>query len=283
MLTIVVMLSGPHRLRWLRQALESIPIENPRIGRVNIVHQAGPWDWGGDLRMRFERHPKVRVLEFADRPDFGASFNRHLAHCPTTWGLLLPDDDFLIPDALDLALRKLPEEFGQCGLVAYDWYYFDQAKSRYVRARLKWEGLRSVPRMIPKFCSTMINVRHAQAIAGFSNEFGGFCDTVLFTQLAYRFGLGVCHLGVAGYRLHQNQSSRWPVNYGPFVGRVIEALRPFTGSEGERDALRRRMRSYARGEASLIQGIRQWASSGLKGMDRIEPMPDQVAYSRWSA
>jgi hypothetical protein len=283
MLTVVAMLSGVHRVEWLRQALESIPLDCPGIERVNIAHQGGRWDWADALRARYEAHPKVRVLEYPSRIDVGASFSRHLDSVTTPWALLLPDDDFLIGDAFDRAVRQLPPRIDDCGLIAFGWYYYEQERARYVRGALRWNGLRSVPHQIPKMCATLINVARARELGGFSPAVGGYCDTVLFTQLAQRFGIRISSAPVAGYRLHGGQvSAGRAAAYGPYLKPTLDALGQLPESAAELPAIERRLRQFASGEEQPLHWLKHWVSTELRGTPQPEPVGELPEPTLWT-
>jgi hypothetical protein len=263
MLTIVVMLSGPHRFEMLEKAIASIPIDSPHVTEVQIRHQGGPWDWGGELRQRLEAHPKVRVIEFPDWVDFAKSYNRTLDNVHTPWAVLLPDDDFLLANAAEAAFDAVAEHsatVSDCGFVAFGWYYLKDG--RYLASHVKRRGLQAALRYAPKLCSTLLNVRRVRELGGFDGSVGGFNDTLLFGKLAFEYDalIGTEPIGI--YRMHEGQeSAKMQSVYAPYVDTLVKSLGRYARDPKERQDFERELANYVdegtkpTQMASLIEGL----------------------------
>ncbi|HKU41661.1 MAG TPA: hypothetical protein VJR89_26065 [Polyangiales bacterium] len=260
MLTVVVMLSGPHRLGMLETALTSIPIESPAISRVHIMHAGGRWDWGGELRARFEAHPKVRIFEFPNKVDFAPSYNRQLDTVETTWALMLPDDDYLLRDEAARAFEALAQDKldDRYGFVAFGWYYLRDG--RFLGSHVKRRNLTGVLNYLPKLVTTVLNAKRVRELGGFAGNVGGFNDTVLFGRLAYEFDALLSRTRIGVYRLHSGQeSARVRTVYGPYADTLRETIGPYARSASELEEFERRLEAYAnprpRPAADLLQEI----------------------------
>lgn len=271
MLSIAVLLSGPHRLPWLTQALDSIPMGSSAIDSVLIVHQGGAWDWAPELRQRFESHPKVKVVEFGKRLDFVASFNRAMAAIESDWAMLLPDDDYLMPDAFSRMLELSHDALvSQLGFIAYGWYY--ARRDSYIHDYLRRYDPSHFQRYAPKFCATLINTRRFRELGGFDARFGGFCDTVLFARLATEFNAYRSSSAVAIYRLHEQQgSNNVGVVYEPYVATTLAALGEYARKPQDMTRLACRIQDFMSGKSSALGRAYDWLNVGLRG--REQPMP----------
>lgn len=271
MLTIVVLLSGAHRLEWLAQALDSIPIESSPISAVHIMHQGGAWNWAPDLRRRYESHPKVRVFEFDQRLGFVGSFNRCMNTVESKWALLLPDDDYLMPQAfeqmLDLSAAALASD---AGFVSFGWYY--SRRNSYLPDHMRRYDAAHLQRYAPKFCTTLIQVAHFRNVGGFDERFGGFCDTVLFARLANEFNAWRSPTPVGVYRLHEQQgSSNAGTVYEPYLEATLQALRRYSRDDNELQRLASKIRIFMAGNPSALGRAFDWLNVGLRGRDVPEP------------
>lgn len=251
--TVIVPLSGPHRLEWARQAVASVPLGSPHVAALNIVRSGGPLDWAPEWRQELERHPKVRVIEFPDRLPVGSSLNRCTYTAATRWALLLPDDDAVIPAALEASLerdRKVLE--GHEGMIAYGWYYLMGGRYRadHVASRRVSDALRYTP----KCCSTLVNVGHFRAIGGFDARYGGYADTVAYVQLAHRFGAWFDSRPVGVYRMHEGQFSveKHAEGYLPSMEPTARALSALARTESERQRVHQRVREHASDTHSTV-------------------------------
>ena len=260
MLTVVVMLSGPHRLGMLETALDSIPIDSPSISRVHIMHAGGPWDWAGALRERYEAHPKVRIFEFPSKVDFAPSYNRQLHTVETRWALMLPDDDYLLRDEAARAFEALAQDQleDSYGFVAFGWYYLRDG--RYLGSHVKQRNLTGVLNYAPKLVTTLINPKRVFELGGFPGNVGGFNDTALFGRLAYEYDALVSPTRIGVYRLHSGQeSARVRTVYAPYVETLREWVAGYARSPQEREEFERRLEAFTnprpRPAADLLQEI----------------------------
>lgn len=244
MLTVTLMLSGPHRQAMLATAFDSIPIESPAVSEVIVRHQNGPWNWGGALRERILSHPKVRLVEFPDRVDWAKSFNRTLDQVRTPWALMLPDDDFLVRSTAKSAFERasLDRQVDDVGFVAFGWYYLKEG--RYVGNRFHRPGLPAVLSCTPKFCTTLFNMRRVRELGGF-NEMGGFVDSELLGRLACEFDAVIAPPRVGVYRLHDGQeSARMQAVYAPYVEAMKTSLGRYARDAAERAAFERELQHF---------------------------------------
>lgn len=284
MLTVVALLSGPHRLAMLEQALDSVPLDSPRVRALHIMHQGGPWDWGGALRERYEAHPKVRIVEFDDKADFSRSYNRTLDTVETRWALLLPDDDWLIGARLDVALAEIAATPGaeDVGFVAGGWYYLKDG--RYLSSHVKRMDLEAVLRYAPKFATTLLNLPRVRELGGFARRAGGFCDTMLFGQLAYEYDALLSRTPIGVYRLHSGQESgKRQAIYAPFADVLRTELGRYARSPAELSTFERRMALFIADRATPLQQL----SESLNFLTRSRTAPDMTAQPfgmrKWSA
>jgi hypothetical protein len=67
----------------LKTEIASTLLDCELLTQVILQHQGGRWEWGTSLKQRIERHPKARILEFPDKIELAASFNRTLEHVVT--------------------------------------------------------------------------------------------------------------------------------------------------------------------------------------------------------
>lgn len=282
MLSVAVLMSGPHRMAMLEQAIDSIPIDSPAVSRVILRHQGGPWDWGGALRERMEAHPKVRIIEFPDRVDFAHSFNRTIDAVETPWVLLLPDDDYLVrPVARDAFEAIAALDAASYGFAAFGWWYLKD--ERYLASYMKRRDLYSMLHYTPKFCSTLMNVGLVRAVGGFPNHCGGLLDAALFARLAFEHDALISRAPIGVYRLHGGQESarRLPTEH-------IEALRasigPFARNPAEREMFERRLQAAI--DAKQPTGaMRQLVDLGFQLRSRSAPSERSrdLALSTWYA
>jgi hypothetical protein len=244
MLTVTLMLSGPHRQAMLATAFDSIPIESSAVSEVVVRHQNGPWNWGGALRERILAHPKVRLVEFPDRVDWAPSFNRTLDLVRTPWALMLPDDDFLVRLTAKSAFERAAadRQVDDVGFVAFGWYYLKDG--RYVANRFHRPGLPAVLSCTPKFCTTMFNIRRVRELGGF-NEMGGFVDAELLGRLACEFDAVIAPARVGVYRMHEGQeSARMQAVYAPYVDAMRSSLGRYARDSTEREAFERELSHF---------------------------------------
>jgi hypothetical protein len=287
MLTVVVMLSGPHRFEMLETAIASIPIDSPHVAEVQLRHQGGAWDWGGELRRRMEAHPKVRVIEFPDKVDFAKSYNRTLDKVDTPWALLLPDDDFLLTTsarAAFAAVAQQSEASAHYGFVAFGWYYLKDG--RYLASHVKRRGLRAALHYAPKLCSTLLNVGRVRELGGFDGSVGGFNDTVLFGRLAFEYDALVGRAPIGIYRMHDGQeSARMQSVYAPYVDALLASLGQYARNPRERQDFERELTDYVQDRAKPVSNLVQSLSFRLRSLPQpIEALEErrEVGMRRWS-
>lgn len=244
MLTVALLLSGPHRQAMVATAFDSIPLESPAVSEVIVRHQNGPWNWGGALRERILSHPKVRLVEFPDRVDWAHSFNRTLDAVHTPWALLLPDDDFLVRPTAKSAFEHAAQDrqLDDMGFVAFGWYYLKDG--RYVGNRFHRPGLPAVLSCTPKFSTTLFNMRRVREIGGFK-EMGGFVDSDLLGRLACEFNAIIAPPRVGVYRLHEGQeSARIKTVYAPYVEAMKASLGRYARGPEELAAFERELEHF---------------------------------------
>jgi hypothetical protein len=283
MLTVVVMLSGPHRYEMLETAIASIPINSPHVSQVQLRHQGGPWDWGGELRRRMEAHPKVRVIEFPDKVDFAKSYNRTLDKVDTPWAMLLPDDDFLLTTAAEAAFDAVAQQSASAdyGFAAFGWYYLKDG--RYLASHVKRRGLRAALLYAPKLCSTLLNVRRVRELGGFDGSVGGFNDTVLFGRLAFEYDalVGAAPIGI--YRMHDGQeSARMQSVYAPYVDALLASLGQYARNPRERQEFERELTDYVQDRAKPVSNLVQSLSFRLRSLPQPIEGPREVGMRKWS-
>jgi hypothetical protein len=281
MLTVTIMLSGPHRSAMLETAFDSIPIESPVVSEVVLRHQGGPWNWGGALRERILSTPKVRLLEFSDRVDWADSYNRTLAAVNTPWALLLPDDDFLVRSVAKSAFERALPEAGDCGLIAFGWYFLQYG--RYLASTDYAPGLPALIHHTPKLCATLINVPHALQLGGFS-PVGGFVDTDLFGRLLYEHDGLLASAHAAVYRLHEGQeSTRLASVYGPHLPRLIDTLGRYAKSPRERAEFERELAGFVYPTDSELKKRLRSLAYPLRSRQR--PARESAAFrmQKWSS
>lgn len=282
MVTIAIMMSGPHRLGLLERAIDSIPIESPWISTVLLRHQGGPWDWGGELRERIEQHPKVRVVEFPDWVDLEESLNRTLDKVETPWAMLLPDDDFLLRDAAAAAFKSLADFPAAIdyGFVAFGWYFLEG--NRYLRSYVKKAGMLASLHHTPKLCSTLLNVKHVRKLGGFA-KVGGFTDTALFAQLAYEFDGLISSKPTGVFRIHEGQvSADREKAYALHVEATVRMLRPYAKNTRQSQALRHQLDKYAKGCDRPLRSWLQRLSTPIRS--QLVPTMDLTGatFRQWS-
>lgn len=270
MLTIVVLLSGPHRLQWLTEAIASIPLSSEQISAVHVMHQDGRWDWAPRLRASLEQQPKVRIIEFDQRFDYVDNFNRCVNLVQSRWALLLPDDDSLMVDGfaqmLPLSIEAMASD---AGFIAYGWYYLKA--NRYVPDYVRRYDVAYMQRYTPKFCTTMINVDDFRQVGGFKAAYGGFCDTVLFAELAHAHNAWTSPTPAGIYRLHDEQATAQASTiYAPYFDVTVDALCRFAERDEDRPQLQQRMRSFVEGSPGRFGRAVDWLSSGLRGREVAE-------------
>ena len=285
MLTVVVMLSGAHRFDMLETAIASIPIESPHVTHVILRHQGGPWDWGGKLRERMESHPKVRVLEFPDKVDFAASYNRTLDRVETPWALMLPDDDFLLRGAAAAsfdALATYPNRLAY-GFVAFGWYYLKDG--RYLASYVKRRGLNAALHYTPKLVSSLLNVQRVRQIGGFDGSVGGFDDTVLFGRLAYEFDALIGETPIGVYRMHDGQESardRMQSVYAPYVKALMDTLGRYARDPREREDFENHLADYVQGRDRPAMTLLQELTFRFRSHPHPQDVHDIADIRRWS-
>jgi hypothetical protein len=287
MLTVVVMLSGPHRMEMLETALDSIPIESPVISELHIRNQGGPWDWGAALRSRWEPHPKVRIIEFPDRVDFAESYNRTLDKVNTPWVVMLPDDDHLIKEPARLAFEALAKQrhVDKYGFAAFGWYYLKDG--RYLSTYVKRRDLSGALYYLPKLCSTVLNVKRVRELGGFNGTAGGFNDIVLFSQLAGEFDALLSPIPIGVYRMHEGQeSAKMAAVYGPYVKQVTDLIGRYARTEKERKVFERDMAGYTprNGRAGALVSLLQDVTYRIRSKPALDPDPQspRVDFRKWS-
>jgi hypothetical protein len=281
MLTVTIMLSGPHRTAMLETAFDSIPIDSDAVSEVVVRHQGGPWNWGGPLRERILSTPKVRLVEFADRVDWADSYNRTLDVVRTPWALLLPDDDFLVRPVAKHAFERALAAAGDCGLIAFGWHFLQYG--RYLASTSYRPELPALIHHTPKLCSTLINVRHAKALGGFA-PVGGFVDTELFGRLVYERDAALVDSHAAVYRLHDGQeSTRLASVYGPHVDRLLDTLGRYAKTPAERQAFERTLRGYVFARESALK--KRLRSLAYTLRSRARPAHESASFrmQKWSS
>ncbi|MDQ3196271.1 MAG: hypothetical protein ACR2FI_03450 [Burkholderiales bacterium] len=282
MLTVAVLLSGPHRQSMLETALASIPLESAALSQVLIRHQGGPWDWGGELRERLEAHPKVRIVEFPDKVDFAQSFNRTLDAIDTPWALMLPDDDYLIRPAAQAGFETVAADpaASSCGFVAFGWYFLRD--NRYLASYVKRHDLFSMLHYAPKFCTTMLNLRRVRELGGFDPNVGGLLDSALFARLAYEYDALLAKTPIGIYRLHSGQESfqRLPV---PQVEALRDLLVGYARNPGERKAFERRLPGATWTRPNRATELLHELSFRLRSQARPAETDWQFGMSKWSS
>lgn len=260
-ITVAVPLSGPHRLEWMTQAIDSVPLELPQIEALHIVHPGGPWSWAPALRERLERHPKVRVFEYPDRLEVCGSLNRVIATARTRWALLLPDDDALNPAVLPAALEAAgPALQGHGGLIAFGWCYL--MGGRYKTDHVRDRSVGGLIRYLPKCSATLVNVAHFQALNGFEPVYGSYSDLVTFARLVHRYGAWTSETPAGVYRMHEGQLSvaHHAEAYLPSVEATIAALREIAADDDERRRIGDSLRAHAMNSHSTApHGLRRLA------------------------
>ena len=284
MLTVVVMLSGPHRFDMLKTAIDSIPMDSPFVSQVHLRNQGGPWDWGGELRARMEQHPKVRVIEFPDRVDFAKSYNRTLDKVETPWALLLPDDDFLLSASAAAAFDAISAQPGatDVGFVAFGWYYLKDG--RYLASYVKRRGLNAALHYAPKLCSTLLNVQRVRELGGFDGTVGGFNDTALFARLAYEYDALIGSTPIGVYRMHDGQeSARMQKVYAPYVDALMASLGRYARTPRERKAFRDRLADYVQGMDRPAMTLLQDITFRFRSHARPVDARTQVDIRKWSS
>ncbi len=282
MLTVAVLLSGPHRLGMLETALSSIPIESPSVSQVLIRHQGGPWNWGGELRERITAHPKVRVIEFPDRVDFAPSFNRTLDAIETPWAMILPDDDYLVRPAAKAgfeAVAAYPRS-ADCGFVAFGWYYLRY--ERYLASYVKRRDLAAMIHYTPKFCSTLLNLRRVRELGGFASNVGGLLDTTLLGRLAYEYDALIAPTPVGVYRLHAGQESAQGLP-SAHADALREWLGRYARSPEEREGFERRLAAAVSPSSGKAHELFAWLT--FVARCRREPLvvDDHIQFEHWLA
>ncbi|MDB4976797.1 MAG: hypothetical protein JWN48_5138 [Myxococcaceae bacterium] len=274
----------------LETAFDSIPIDSDAVSEVLVRHHGGRWDWGGPVRERILAHPKVRLLEFPDKVDWGDSFNRTLDAIESPWGIVLPDDDFLIRPVAKAAFEAALVHAGDVGYIAFDWYYLKRgryvASPSYVSRAFK-PGLRATVKFTPKLVTTMLNLRHVRALGGFQNM-GGFTDTVLFGRLSYEFDALLVGMRAGVYRLHGGQeSARLDEVYGRHLENVHKTLYRYARSDREREEFDRTLREWVWPEAeSRLHGARarlQDVSYELRSRGAPSLTPGTLKLRKWSS
>lgn len=274
--TIVIPLSGPHRLEWLEQAIGSVPLDASTIEALHIVHSGGDWTWAPELRQRLEQHAKVRIYEFADKLAVDQSLNRCMGTVSTRWGLLLPDDDALLPEAFSRALTEIAGLLhGDGGLIAFGWYY--RLGDRYRAEHVRSHRVSDFVRCTPKICTTLVNVAHFLSIGGFEARYGSYCDTVAYARLVHRFGAWTSRMPVGIYRLHGGQISvsQHAEVYLPALQPTIEALSALAPTDAERQRVASRVSRHAHDVRSTqphgLSLIAYWLRSHARPADRSPP------------
>jgi hypothetical protein len=282
MLTVVVMLSGPHRLGMLETALASIPFDSPQISKVHIRHQGGPWDWGGALRTRLEAHPKVEIIEFPDKVDFAQSYNRTLDKVETPWALMLPDDDHLLLASAAKAFQAVANCANtDYGFIAFGWYYLKDG--RYLASYVKRRGLNGALLYTPKLCSTLLNLRRVRQLGGFDGSVGGFDDTALFGRLAYEFDALIATPPIGVYRMHDGQeSARLEATYAPYVDALVASLGQYASSPRERKAFEQDLADYVQGRGRPAVSLLQDLSFRLRSSSHPVDARREFGMRRWS-
>lgn len=249
MLTVVVLLSGKHRLDWLEQAVMSIPMNLPLISAVHLIHQGGPWDWAPELRKRVSTFPKVRIIEYDDRVHYVDSFNRSTLGADSKWAMLLPDDDYLLTGSFADVLQKSSQALASdYGFIGYGWYYL--RANRFIADHVRQFNATHIQRFTPKFCTTLVNVERFRAIGGFSKTYGGFCDTVLYAQLAFAYNAWVSPTPVGVFRMHDAQASNNANSmYTPYLDATVDVLLGLSGEANARGDLVRRINHFLGNES----------------------------------
>lgn len=278
--TVVVPLSGPHRLHWLREAIDSVPLDSPNLRALHVIHQGGPWDWGGELRERLAATPKVRLFEFDQRVDFASSFNRALYTTDSRWAMLLPDDDLLIRDRFARGIGAIDPDL-DVGYLAFGWYELNRGRFVYDNA----QGIEPA-RLLrgPPFCSTLFNVPKLREAGGFASCTGGFCDIDLYARLRHRYGVRISDAPVGILRIHRQQGGRNPMlNYEPFIDATHDRLSAFLDGPRERSRLRRRLEAEVYRRSGLANRARRFLAYLMRGRPAPRPTLDPADTGRWLA
>lgn len=281
-LTVLVPLSGPHRLHWLQEAIESVPMDHPAVRALHVVHSGGTWDWADGLRRQLESQPKARVFEFGDRLDFCASMNRVMSTARTKWALLLPDDDAILKDNLRAALDVAGDALSSdAGLVAFGWCYL--MDGRYRAARIRSLALSELYRYTPKFSSTLIHVAHFKALGGFDSSFGGYADTVTFARLVHAHGAWKSNVPAGVYRMHEGQvsaASRLQM-YAAYLEPSVAALQALCSEAGQREAIAQKLRAHATSPHFIAPAGWRRRLHALRGHSRPPGSTKAVRLERW--
>jgi hypothetical protein len=283
MLTVVVLLSGPHRYGMLETALDSIPVESSSVSTVLIRHQNGPWNWGGELRERWAAHPKCRIVEFPDRVDFAQSFNRTLDLVETPWALMLPDDDYLLRASAASAFEAVTEDPAneRYGFAAFGWYYLKDG--RYLASHVKQRDLRAMVHYAPKFCTTMVNMRLVRQVGGFDGTVGGFCDSVLFGHLAFEYDALLSKTPIGIYRLHEGQESvQAQAVYAPFADALRAQIGRYARTPREREAFERRLSEFEQPRTNTALELIQQLSFLIRSQAQPVNARSAIGLHRWS-
>lgn len=248
LLTVVVCLSGPHRLDMLTQAMDSLPLDAPELGAVQVLHRhGGRWDWAPELRARYEGHPKVTIIEEPfSLPSFEQNATRALPRVQTDWVHYLHDDDYAVTENFRLALAALPRlGTPRRAFAAFGWYA--ATRGWFLPQRLAGPSLLDITRRTPKFCSTFLNTALLRQEGGLPT-LGGFSDTEVFARLAARHGAWRCDTPIGVYRWHTGQDSfageGVRQSYYDTLQASIKAVSDLAQSEAERrqvDAIFTRM------------------------------------------
>jgi hypothetical protein len=283
MLTVTLMLSGPHRQAMLATAFDSIPIESPAVAEVIVRHQNGPWTWGGALRERILATPKVRLLEFPDRVDFAHSFNRTLDAVRTPWALILPDDDFLVRSNAKIAFERAAHDrlVHDVGFVAFGWYCLKGG--RYVPNRFHRPSLSAVLSSTPKLCTTLFNMRRVRDLGGFA-QMGGFVDAELLGRLACEFDAVIAPVRAGVYRMHEGQeSTRMQAVYGPYVEAMRCSLGSYARRPGELEAFERELQHFVAPRTSKSMRLLKELAFQLRSEGRPSASPRAFRMRKWSS
>lgn len=283
-LTVLVPLSGPHRLHWLQEAVESVPIDHPAVRALHVVHSGGAWDWADGLRRRLESQSRVRVFEFADRLDFCASMNRVMSTARTKWALLLPDDDAILKENLRAALDAAGDALASdAGLVAFGWCYL--LDGRFRAASIRSQALSELYRYTPKFSSTLIHVAHFKTLGGFDSRFGGYADTVAFARLVHAHGGWKSDVPTGVYRMHEGQvstASRVQM-YAAYLEPSVAALQALCSEAGEREAIAKSLRAHAASPHFIAPAGWRRRLYALRSRSRPPGSTKAVHLERWGS
>jgi hypothetical protein len=283
MLTIVVMMSGPHRYEMLKAAIASIPLDCELLTHVILQHQGGRWDWGASLRQQIEQHPKVRILEFSDRVGVAASFNRTLEHVVTPWVLMLPDDDFLLSRTTVSGLNALAtyHAAAEFGLFAFGWYY--TRSGRYLHSHVKGRGLLGALYYTPKMCSTFVNMKKVRELGGFDESLGGFTDTALFGRLCFEYDAVLCETPIGVYRLHNGQLSAAPSIYSPFATALFKTFCGFAEDARERGVFEKHVTAYGSDTERMLTAPLRYMNFLLKSRTTFDDAQIISPLRSWSS